>query len=195
MIFSIVTFNKSMDMYEVASETGEKRVVNAIQIAHVMANGYEFNNAYLTRKGFAIQTNGRTKYIQLNNIPKQLDKAIVNRLQIIKQQEELKKQQMTAAIKKPTVRVRPTITSDMVGKNSKPEIKPTRVVYKGEVFLSAQQLCRKFNRDADLFKQLYNKGYSMDECLGLMPLRPESELIPRSKTEKIMDAMEARREV
>lgn len=187
-----------MDVYEVVSDTNEIRVVSALQIVTVMAQGYEFNNAYLTRKGFAIKALGRTKYIQLNNISQQLNAAIINRLNIIKAAEDKKKQQMTEAIKKPqaVVKKKISIPKDYKPKengiNTDRKLKP--IYYRGTVYYSPDELCAKHGQDPKRFMQLYNKGYSVEEALGLKPLRPESELISRAKMERMMDIIDSQRD-
>lgn len=198
MIFNIRSFNKNMDMYEVVSDTNEIRVVSALQIVTVMVQGYEFNNAYLTRKGFAIKALGRTKYIQLNNINQQLNAAIINRLNAIKAAEDEKKQQMTEAIKKPQAFVKKKIA---IPKDYKPKetgnIKgrmTQNIYYRGTVYYSPNELCAKHGQDPEKFMQLYNKGYSVEEALGLKPLRPESEIISRAKREKMMDIIDSKRD-
>jgi len=191
MVFTIESFNKEFDIYTVSSDTNEKRMVTSTQIAQVLAQGYTFTNAFLTRKGFGIQYNKRTKYIQINNMPKQLDAMIVNRLNYLKAEEENKKKQMTEAIKKPTVKA--SLPTTKSSKNIAQSITSNRnksIVYKGEVYLSLENLCKSFNRDINSFKELYKKGYSMDECLGLIQPRPESMVTPRKETQRIVESLD-----
>lgn len=197
MIFSIRSFNKNMDMYEVVSDTNELRVVSALQIVTVMAQGYEFNNAYLTRKGFAIKALGRTKYIQLNNISPQLNNAIINRLNTIKITEDTKKQQMTEAIKKPQAVIRKKIT---IPKDYKPRDtdagtcrKMQPIYYRGTIYYSPNELCAKHGQNPEKFMMLYNKGYSVEEALGLKPLRPEEELVSHKQIQHMLDSMAIQR--
>lgn len=85
MIFRIDTFNKSLDVYEVSSNTNERKTVTSYQILQVMANGYKFVNAGLTSKGFYISTNTGKTYIQIKGVPKELQTRIIN---ILRQNNE-----------------------------------------------------------------------------------------------------------
>lgn len=219
MIFKIISFNKELDMYKVVSNTGEQKTVTAIQIVLVMLQGYTFDNASLTQKGFSIKTNSGTRFIQVNtnkqtqvqitkflNNKKQAkeqkrnnveaSKSVVNKQQtpvkspqgdvvknqidIKKQQEELKRQYEQA--KKPNNKV------TKINSN-----KRKRISYKGNIYISEEALCRKFNRDVNEFKLLRSKGYSMDEALGVKPLRPEEELVSPKQIQRMLDSMAMQR--
>lgn len=191
MIFTVTSINKNLDLYEVISDTNEKRLVTANQIWSVMMNGYEFTNAFLTKKGFGIKANNRTKYIQIP-MNRETQMLVIQKLEAMRIAEEQKKEQMTKAIKHVGVGVRPKVSAGKVaisgntGRNKS-------ITYKGNTYLSVESLCRHFGQDANTFKQLYNIGYSLDECLGLVPLRPESEVTPRAKMNKMIDAVSAQR--
>lgn len=197
MILTITSMNKKVDMYEVVNDANERMVVSSIQILGVLVKGQEFTNAYLTRKGFAVKTTNGTRYIQFNSLPRELDMAIVARLKYLKDLEESKKNMMTQALQqpvhRPTARVKAKVKVNSTGNTSMSKNNQEKIVYKGTVFLSANQLCKKFNRDVKLFKELYAKGYSIDECLGIMPLRPESELSKREDVEKMLFRMSEER--
>ena len=188
MILTITGYNKSRDIYEVHNDMNQSMVVNANQIIYALVNGNEFTNAYLTKKGFAIKYSGRTTYIQIANMPRQTELAILNRLEIIKKQEEAKKQAMTAAIRKPSLK---NINVAQISGMRDP--RQRSIVYKGTTYLSVESLCKDHHRDVETFRSLYNKGYSLDECLGLAKLRTESAVTPRAKAEKMLDAMAANR--
>lgn len=170
MIFTVTNIIKNKNIFNVVSDTGESKLVTAGQILSVLLQGFQFTNVKLTKKGFAVATPQGTRYTQLNMNKETAAKVafIVDKqneaIKIAKQQQA----QMQAQVKQQQVnRGRQKI----VGRNN-----TSRVVYKGDIFSSDEKLCKKFNRDVNLFRQLRAKGYTMDEALGLMPLRPESEL-------------------
>ena len=183
MLFRIQSFNKSLDMYNVISDTGESKCVTAYQIVQVMLNGFVFDNAKLTKKGFAINTERGTRYIQIDNLPKTVILAINNKLEMDRINEELKKQQMTQAIKKPSAQTK-------VGRHAITSTKTKSIMYRGTKYLTDKHLCRKFNRDVNTFRHLLSKGYSLDEALGLRELRPESEVeADRKRNKAVLDSM------
>lgn len=65
MVFRIVNFNKELDLYSVISNEGEQKNVTSFQIVKVMLQGYKFDNAYVTKRGFAIKTASGIRYIQV----------------------------------------------------------------------------------------------------------------------------------
>lgn len=185
MVFKIESFNKDLDLFNVVSDTGEKKYVTSYQIVQVMLQNYEFVNAELTTKGFSIKTDRGTRYIQVNNMPKQVLEAIHFKLNQQKLYEEQKKKQMTQAIRqKPQVKTSSKIDGRSANKS---------ITYKGQIYLSDTALCKKFNRDVNTFRELRSKGYSMDEALGLMKLRPESEIMPRKNVDKMLDSLSGQR--
>lgn len=97
MIFTITSLNKDLDMYTVINEINEKKVVTSLQIVNVMCNGYKFNNARLTHKGFAVVTTKGTRYIQVKmNREQQI--IVHNKLKELAILEEIKKKQMSKAV-------------------------------------------------------------------------------------------------
>ena len=201
MIFRIIAMNKSLDMYNVMCDTGEQQCVKAYQIVQVMLQGYVFDNAKLTKKGFAVNTDKGTRYVQVDGLPKSVYAAIANKLMRDKSLVEETKKQMTQAIQatpvqQPTQQKKTRVKASSLN-NIKGNItgnKGNQVVhYKGQVFLSDEKLCAKFNRDVNTYRKLIEEGYSMDEALGLKPLREAGDLISKSNMNKILDSMEAKR--
>lgn len=213
MIFTITTISNNIDSYEVVSDTGERKVVTGYQIVQVMVNGFKFTNAYLTKKGFAVIYNGdRKKYIQIDGIPKELLKKMAyiveqntqaqkqmqqlqkqpqpinNRIQSQKPQQQPQKQinKVTKAKQKQYTYMNKGNISGEITPNS--YNKDEKVIYKGDKY-SIQYLCKKYNRDVNTFIQLRDKGYSMDEALGLKPLRPESEVTPRKDINRMLNSL------
>lgn len=104
MIFRIVDFNKELDLYSVISNEGEQKNVTSFQIVKVMLQGYKFDNAYVTKRGFAIKTASGIRYIQVT-LDKDTQLQLIHfmqeqrRLELeaerqkILQQEQLRKQQ------------------------------------------------------------------------------------------------------
>lgn len=225
MIFKIVNFNKDLDIYAVISNEGEQKNVTSLQIVRVLLQGYKFDNAYLTQKGFALQTNAGTRYIQvrmdkqtqmqvaqfLNAIKAQEQQRIAEQKRLeeearrlaeqrrleeerfrkeaealrLKQAEEQKKQQQAqqraASDNKATTKIQGN-----AGRGQK-------IMYRGDLYLSEAHLCKKFNADVENFKALRAKGYSIDESLGLKPLRPEEELMSLKQLNRVLDSMAAQR--
>lgn len=220
MIFRIVNFNKELDLYSVISNEGEQKNVTSFQILKVMLQGYKFDNAYVTKKGFAINTTSGIRYIQVA-----LDKE--TQLQIIKfmqeqrrleleaerqkaiQQEQLRKQQeqkrqeqlraeqlrkqQEQAKKQSTAKVEEVRNGNKVTKIEGSSTRSQKLLYRGTSYLSEESLCRKFNRDINLFRTLRSKGYSIDEALGVKPLRPEEELVSPKQIQRMLDSMARQR--
>ena len=195
MIFRINSFNKELDMYEVISDTNQRMTVTSYQIVNVMVQGYIFDNAKLTKKGFAIKTDSGTRFIQVNGMPRELLALINNKLLEEKMMEEQKKQQMTRAINSTSSNVivdkpinrnvtLPGSNIKVNGSNGR-----TPVSFRGTLYRSEELLCKQFNRDVKEFKQLRAQGYSVEESLGLKALRPKSELISLSTQNKMLDRM------
>lgn len=220
MVFRIVNFNKELDLYSVISNEGEQKNVTSFQIVKVMLQGYKFDNAYVTKRGFAIKTASGIRYIQVtldNNTQMQLiqfmqeqrrleleaerQKALqqeqlriqqeqkrqeqLRQEQLRKQQEQTKKQSTT---KTEEVRNGNRVT-EIQGSNNRSQ----KLLYRGTLYLSEESLCRKFNRDISLFKTLRSKGYSIDEALGVKPLRPEEELVSPKQIQRMLDSMAMQR--
>jgi hypothetical protein len=183
MIFTVTSINKKFDMYTVVNEVNESSVVTSNQILNVLIQGYEFTNVTLTKKGFGIKTTKGTKYVQVP-MTKDTYNMILQRLEYNRLAEEEKKSQMTAAIKSQQPK-----RQQITGKRTNNK----KIVYKGEVFLSVESLCKRYNANCENFKQLYNMGYSLDECLGLVQPRPADMVTPRSKVNKMLDSMEIAR--
>lgn len=104
MIFHIDAFDKKSGLYRVISNANEQMMVSSYQIVNVMIQGYMFNNARLTSKGFAFTVCNKTKYVQLNNMTKEMMIAMHNRLEYIKAQNENIKQQEEIARKQEELR-------------------------------------------------------------------------------------------
>lgn len=220
MIFRIVNFNKELDLYSVISNEGEQKNVTSFQILKVMLQGYKFDNAYVTKRGFAIKTASGIRYIQVTldkqtqlqliqfmNEQRRLEleaerqKAIqqeqlrkqqeqkrqeqLRQEQLRKQQEQAKNQNMA---KTEEVRNGNRVTK-IQGSNNRSQ----KLLYRGTLYLSEESLCRKFNRDISLFKTLRSKGYSIDEALGVKPLRPEEELVSPKQIQRMLDSMAMQR--
>lgn len=221
MVFRIVNFNRELDIYSVISNDGEQRNVTSFQIVRVMLQGYKFDNATLTQKGFALKTDNGTRYIQvkldkqtqmqlvqylsnkkLSEEQKRQDKEI--ELKMIKQreQEKLKEQQLNQKIQaekeKRLKEIRKAEQETAATVDSKvTKIKGNnvnqKIFYKGNLYYSDEQLCKKFNANVVEFRRLRSKGYSIDEALGLKKLRPESELISLKQFNRMMDSMALQR--
>ena len=221
MVFRIVNFNRELDIYSVISNEGEQRNVTSFQIVRVMLQGYKFDNATLTQKGFALKTDNGTRYIQvkldkqtqmqlvqylsnkkLSEEQKRQDKEI--ELKIIKQreQEKLKEQQLNQKIQaekeKRLKEIRKAEQETAATVDSKvTKIKGNnvnqKIFYKGNLYYSDEQLCKKFNANVVEFRRLRSKGYSIDEALGLKKLRPESELVSLKQFNRMMDSMALQR--
>ena len=149
MEFTITNFNKDLDMYNVVSDSNESRVVTAIQIVSVMAKGFNFTNAFLTRKGFGIKLPGnRNKYVQLSHISKQLDHQIVEALEAKKAKEK--------ELNTP----KPVVSTGGRKFN-------TPIDFRGKHYNSVRSLCMEYNTNPDSFRSLYNSGRGIEEALGL----------------------------
>ena len=224
MIFRIVDFNKELDIYSVISNEGEQKNVTSFQIVNVMLQGYQFDNAYLTQKGFAVKTNNGTRYFQVN-MDKRTQMLVMQFLtakklqeqqlaeqqrqaQLLRQQQEaerLKQQQEAERLRKEQEqkikkqqsmqRVAATVSPSTSGKATKIQgnNRNEKIFYRGNLYYSVEQLCKKFNADAEQFRKLRVKGYSIDEALGLKPLRPEEELVSLKQLNRVLDSMAAQR--
>lgn len=230
MIFRIVDFNKELNIYNVISNEGEQKNVTSFQIVNVLLQGYQFDNAYLTQKGFAVKTNTGTRYIQVNmdRGTQALVMKFLNRLKVQEQQrlkmiaekkrleeearradeqrkiaaqskQEAENLKRSTTIKKqiqrpvvvasaPSAPSSSNKTTKIHGNNGK-----QKIYYKGNLYYSEEQLCNKFNANINEFKKLRAKGYSIDEALGLKPLRPENELVSLKQLNKVLDSMAAQR--
>lgn len=222
MIFRIVDFNKELDLYSVISNEGEQKNVTSFQIVKVMLQGYKFDNAYVTKRGFAIKTASGIRYIQVTldkdtqlqlihfmqeqrrleleaerqkilqqeQLRKQQEQKRQEQLgkqQLGKQQEQAKKQSTT---KTEEVRIR---SGNKVTKIQSSNNRSQKLLYRGTLYFSEESLCKKFNRDIKLFKTLRSKGYSIDEALGVKPLRPEEELVSPKQIQRMLDSMAMQR--
>ena len=98
MVFRIVNFNRELDIYSVISNEGEQRNVTSFQIVRVMLQGYKFDNATLTQKGFALKTDNGTRYIQVK-LDKQTQMQLVQYLSNKKLSEEQKRQDKEIELK------------------------------------------------------------------------------------------------
>lgn len=221
MVFRIVNFNRELDIYSVISNEGEQRNVTSFQIVRVMLQGYKFDNATLTQKGFALKTDNGTRYIQvkldkqtqmqlvqylsnkkLSEEQKRQDKEIELKMIKKREQEKLKEQQLNQKIqvekekrlkeiRKAEQETAATVDSKVTkikGNNAN-----QKIFYKGNLYYSDEQLCKKFNANVVEFRRLRSKGYSIDEALGLKKLRPESELISLKQFNRMMDSMALQR--
>ncbi len=212
MIFRIVNFNKDLDIYNVISNEGEQKNVTAFQIVNVMIQGYAFDNAYPTKKGFGIKTPNGTKFIQValdrdtqlklinyldyqkkleEERQKQIRQKQEQQEQLRRQQEQAKKQQKVP-YSKPKIIGAPTNGGNKTTK-IQGSSKSQKILYRGELYISHAALCKKFNRDLNTFEELRRKGYSIDESLGIKPLRPESELVSPKQLQKMLDSMAIQR--
>ena len=220
MVFRIVNFNKELDLYSVISNEGEQKNVTSFQIVKVMLQGYKFDNAYVTKRGFAIKTASGIRYIQVtldNNTQMQLiqfmqeqrrleleaerQKALQQEQLRIQQeqkrqeqlrQEQLRKQQEQAKNQN-TAKTEEVQNGNRVTKIQGSNNRSQKLLYRGTLYLSEESLCRKFNRDISLFKTLRSKGYSIDEALGVKPLRPEEELVSPKQIQRMLDSMARQR--
>lgn len=223
MVFRIVNFNKELDLYSVISNEGEQKNVTSFQIVKVMLQGYKFDNAYVTKRGFAIKTASGIRYIQVT-LDKQTQLQLIQfmneqrrleleaeRQKAIQQeqkrqeqlrqerlrqeqlrQEQLRKQQEQAK-KQSTAKAEEVRNGNRVTKIQGSNNRSQKLLYRGTLYLSEESLCRKFNRDISLFKTLRSKGYSIDEALGVKPLRPEEELVSPKQIQRMLDSMAMQR--
>lgn len=220
MVFRIVNFNKELDLYSVISNEGEQKNVTSFQIVKVMLQGYKFDNAYVTKRGFAIKTASGIRYIQaaldkqtqlqlilFMNEQRRLEleaerqKALQQEQLRIQQeqkrqeqlrQEQLRKQQEQTK-KQSTTKTEEVRNGNRVTKIQGSNNRSQKLLYRGTLYLSEESLCRKFNRDISLFKTLRSKGYSIDEALGVKPLRPEEELVSPKQIQRMLDSMAMQR--
>lgn len=215
MIFRIVNFNKELDLYSVISNEGEQKNVTSFQIVKVMLQGYKFDNAYVTKRGFAINTASGIRYIQVMldketqlqlihfiqeqrrlELEAERQKAIqqeqLRKQQEQKRQEQLRKQQEQAK-KQSTAKTEEARNGNKVTKIQGSNTRSQKILYRGTLYLSEESLCRKFNRDINLFRTLRSKGYSIDEALGVKPLRPEEELVSPKQIQRMLDSMARQR--
>lgn len=205
MVFKVVAFHKRTDLYKVVSDAGEQMDVRAIQILNVLLQGYKFVNVHLTGKGFGIVTPVGTRYVQINmdaNTQRIVYETLKNmklaEQQAKQQQEQLKKQQQEQLRKqqaKQEAQAKKNEAANKLGKTTKinTKVPSTKIIYKGDTYMSDKILCRKFGADIERFRKLRQCGYSIDEALGLKPLRPQSELVSPKKVEKALDSMERQR--
>lgn len=220
MIFRIVNFNKELDLYSVISNEGEQKNVTSFQIVKVMLQGYKFDNAYVTKRGFAIKTASGIRYIQVTldkqtqlqliqfmNEQRRLEleaerQKAIQQEQLRKQQEQKRQEQLRAeqlrkqqeqAKKQSTAKVEEVRNGNRVTKIQGSNNRSQKLLYRGTLYLSEESLCRKFNRDISLFKTLRSKGYSIDEALGVKPLRPEEELVSPKQIQRMLDSMAMQR--
>lgn len=220
MIFRIVNFNKELDLYSVISNEGEQKNVTSFQILKVMLQGYKFDNAYVTKRGFAIKTASGIRYIQVT-LDKQTQLQLIQfmneqrRLELEaerqkalqqeqlrmqqeqKRQEQLRQEQLRKqqeqAKKQSTAKAEEVRNGNKVTKIQGSNNRSQKLLYRGTLYLSEESLCRKFNRDINLFKTLRSKGYSIDEALGVKPLRPEEELVSPKQIQRMLDSMARQR--
>lgn len=229
MVFKIVNFNKDLDIYAVISNEGEQKNVTSFQIVRVLLQGYQFDNAYLTQKGFALKTNKGIRYIQVKldkQTQVQLNKYIYDkkqaeeqrkrelaaaeqlrqqqeaeRLRLIQEAQKLEQQRQAEQKKQaPQLKIAIDVSGSMSGPSTRGKStkiqgnnRSQKIFYKGNLYYSEEQLCKKFNADVDEFRKLRYKGYSIDEALGLKPLRPESELMSVKQLNRVLDSMAAQR--
>lgn len=220
MVFRIVNFNKELDLYSVISNEGEQKNVTSFQIVKVMLQGYKFDNAYVTKRGFAINTASGIRYIQVA-LDKQTQLQLIQfmneqrrleleaeRQKVLQQeqlrmqqeqkrqerlrQEQLRKQQEQAKNQN-TAKTEEVRNGNRVTKIQGSNNRSQKLLYRGTLYLSEESLCRKFNRDISLFKTLRSKGYSIDEALGVKPLRPEEELVSPKQIQRMLDSMAMQR--
>lgn len=225
MVFRIVNFNKELDLYSVISNEGEQKNVTSFQIVKVMLQGYKFDNAYVTKRGFAIKTASGIRYIQVT-LDKQTQLQLIQfmneqrRLELeaerqkalqqeqLRMQQEQKRQerlrqeqlrqeqlrkQQEQAKNQNTAKTEEVRNGNRVTKIQGSNNRSQKLLYRGTLYLSEESLCRKFNRDISLFKTLRSKGYSIDEALGVKPLRPEEELVSPKQIQRMLDSMAMQR--
>ena len=107
-------------------------------------------------------------------------------------QEQLRKQQEQAKNQN-TAKTEEVRNGNRVTKIQGSNNRSQKLLYRGTLYLSEESLCRKFNRDIRLFKTLRSKGYSIDEALGVKPLRPEEELVSPKQIQRMLDSMAMQR--
>lgn len=223
MVFKVVAFSKRNDLYKVVSDAGEQMDVRAIQIMNVLLQGYKFVNVHLTGKGFGVVTPVGTRYIQINmdaNTQRMVYETLKNmklaEQQAKQQQEQLRRQQQEQLRQQQQEQLRKqqeqlnnwrqqqtnqeeqankNEAANKIGKTTKINAKApsTKIIYKGDTYMSDKILCRKFGADVERFRKLRQRGYSIDEALGLKPLRPQSELVSPKKVQKALDSMARQR--
>lgn len=208
MIFTITSINKDLDIYTVVNETNEQKVVSGIQIVSVMVNGYQFNNAKLTNKGFAVVTTKGTRYVQVA-MTKDVQLKVASKVKEIAAREEVKKSQMSKAVNsdkvvnapKPIGRppVNKSAGSSLENVNIKQKIEGrkttvTRIIFRGKHYYGINDICKKFNVDPKVFMERYEKGYTTEECLGLVPLRSDKELAEfKAANQRVINSMARQR--
>ena len=154
MTFRILEMHKNIDTYTVSNNLRETMMVSGYQIIGAMLQGHEFENARLTKKGFAIVTDKGTRYVQLR-LDRNTSILIEQKLENDRLAEEAKKQQMARAIKKPVV----SNNRQSINNNKNTQA----IVFRGDRYVSDTQLCKKYNRDINTFRSLVKKGYSISE--------------------------------
>lgn len=162
--------------------------VNKYQIVSAVLSGNNICNVRLNKKGFGIkQDDNRVKYVQVDFDPNTM--ALVNNYiaqrkaaeEAVKEESRRRKAEEGAAKK---INMHVQINGNR-GQS-------TAIHYHGDYYSSPKMLCKKFNADLQKFVELYNKGYSIDEALGLKELRPIEEVRKTAaRRAKILDSMSA----
>lgn len=194
MIFKVTKINKELDMYNVVSDTGEEQVVTAGQILGVILKGYTFTNVGLTSKGFRVATEKGYRYIQVKvnkEVQKMIDAYLIN-----KKTEKVNKQKIDNSRNKKVENTKKKSHTEMynkvisIGSSEKSKV----INYRGKVYLSPEQLCKEFKVDVKEFKDLYSKGYSVSESLGIVPKRDIEQLKKdRARNDRALLEMERNR--
>lgn len=217
MVITVVNIFKNTGIFGVQDDTGGYMEVNAAQIFGALLNGQIFTNCHLTTKGFGIKTDTGIRYTQMK-VNAQVRKVLNVRLeeQRLREKQEAEALKESKRIRHSINQIyvapqkeiaslgldSPKFTSKKTnrvkaiakpGSALKAEVNaPKRaIVYKGNTFMSIEQLLKETGSGVtkEEFKRRWNIGYSMDECLGFIQMRPEDKVVPRSKQNKMIDSI------
>lgn len=190
--FQIGNFDINADKYEVYSNKEQSMIVTAYQIVSTMVRGYEYTNARLTRAGFEVVGFGPINVL--------LDKPMKDAmLRIVKKREASERAFAAAAKRRENMMVRQASSKDKtraeiklnkaVHREIQSNINNERIVFRGNTYLNAKAICKAFNADINKFNTLREKGYSVQESLGLAELRDGYKLNNRVKLDKMLYQM------
>ena len=164
--------------------------VNKYQIVSAVLGGNNICNVRLNKKGFGIkQDDNRVKYVQVDFDPN--TRVLVNNyIAQRKAAEEAVREESRRRKAEEEKKQRINVHVEINGNKGQ----STAIHYHGDYYSSPERLCKKFNADPHKFIELYNKGYSIDETLGLKKLRPIEEVRKTAaRRAKLLDSMSASR--
>jgi hypothetical protein len=218
MIFTIKQYSKKDNRYIVSDELGKEVVATEIQIVKTMIQGYTYTNARPTGKGFGYQSGYGMNFVQVDGLSKE-DKIVLKSLaaeiaardKAVKQPQPVQSQVKVNQSKSPTPQTQNI--PQQFNKNRVEVKKRAKAVarvtpdknripngnihkslnYRGEVFLSDEELCRKYNRDLRTYRELISQGQSIGSALGQLPLRNNTEFNNQKSLAKMLDSMESHR--